>query len=59
MGVKSPNGRLHGEVLVFFLFRANTDARENGPRKEVERWLWGLSLRGLKVKLMGFESQID
>ena len=43
----------------FFLFRAKTDARKNGPQKEVERWLWGLSPRGLGVKLMGFESQID
>ena len=59
MGVKSPNGRLHGEVLAFSFLGQNTDARENGPRKEVERWLWGLSLRALGVKLMGFESQID
>ena len=59
MGVKSPNGRLHGKVLAFSFLGQNTDARENGARKKVKRWLWGLSLRGLKVKLMGFESQVD
>ena len=53
---KRPSSRQSARV---FLFRAKTDARENGPRKEVERWLWGLSLRGLEVKLMGSESQID
>ena len=59
MGVKSPNGRLYGEVLAFLLCSLGLKTGACGAEaiKVVDRWLRGFRTRVMEVKMMGFESQ--